>query len=557
MITTIPTLTSVHVQSSNIHPTFAKVGDTITLSFTSSTAIQTPVVTIAGHIVTATNSGGNNWSAQYVMTSTDAEGMVPFTINFQDFAGNNGAQVTSSTDASSVLFDKTSPTISITQPANNAAIVATYVKINGTAADTSGSGLQKVEVSLDNGPFILATGTSSWTFTMNPVQGLHSFTARATDNAGNTQTTPPSSFTITIPTPPVLTSVHVQSSNVSPAFAKVGDTITLSFTSSTAIQTPVVTIAGHTVTATNSGGNNWSAQYVMTSTDAEGMVSFTIKYKDLTGLAGVQVTSSTDASSVLFDKTSPTISITQPANNARIKIATYVTIDGTAADTSGSGLQKVEVSLDNGPFILATGTSSWTLTTSPSLGLHTITARATDNAGNTQTTSISITIVNNTPGKVTGGGGVDSSKFAFVVNSKDGISFKGNLEFDDDKNNIDLKSNSFTSLFVDASGTKATFSGTAEVNGHTGYTFNVYVEDNGQPGRNDVFSIQIFDSHGNLVDSVSGTITNGNIVIHKNGDSNDNTLDNDFKECKEIRDNHVDNGDNNHGKDSHGDNNHN
>ena len=108
------------------------------------------------------------------------------------------------------------------------------------------------------------------------------------------------------------------------------------------------------------------------------------------------------------------------------------------------------------------------------------------------------------------------------MNSKDGISFKGNLEFDDDKNNIDLKSNSITSLFVDTSGTKATFSGTAEVNGHTGYTFNVYVEDNGQPGRNDVFSIQIFDSHGNLVDSVSGTITNGNIAIHKNGDSNDN-----------------------------------
>ena len=35
------------------------------------------------------------------------------------------------------------------------------------------------------------------------------------------------------------------------------------------------------------------------------------------------------------------------------------------------------------------------------------------------------------------------------------------------------------------------------------------------------------------------------------------TLDNDFKECKEIRDNHGDNGDNNHGEDSHGDNNHN
>ncbi len=389
VITTIPTLTSVHIQSSNTHTTFAKVGDTVTLSFTSSTTIQIPSVTIAGHVVTLTNNDGNNWVAQYVMTSSDTEGVVPFTIGFQDFAGNNGVTVTTTTDASSVLFDKTNPTISVTQPTNNTIIITAYVKINGTAVDTGGSGLQKVELSLDNGPFLLATGTSSWNFTMHPVQGLHSFTARATDNAGNTQTTSPSSFTITILTPPVLTSVHIQSSNTHTTFAKVGDTVTLSFTSSTTIQIPSVTIAGHVVTLTNNDGNNWVAQYVMTSSDTEGVVPFTINYKDLTSLSGIQVTTTTDASSVLFDKTNPTISITTPANGATVGTS-IVHVVGTASDTN---LVTVQVSVDGNPYALATGTKSWTFDTSTlTNGPHTISATATDSAGNIQTTQTSFTV---------------------------------------------------------------------------------------------------------------------------------------------------------------------
>ncbi|MBI3366792.1 chitobiase/beta-hexosaminidase C-terminal domain-containing protein, partial [Candidatus Roizmanbacteria bacterium] len=67
---------------------------------------------IAGHSVTPTNTSGNNWSASYTMVSGDTEGSISFTVDYSDSVGNSGSQVSSTTDASSVTFDKTAPTTS-------------------------------------------------------------------------------------------------------------------------------------------------------------------------------------------------------------------------------------------------------------------------------------------------------------------------------------------------------------------------------------------------------------------------------------------------------------
>jgi len=68
-------------------------------------------------------------------------------------------------------------------------------------------------------------------------------------------------------------------------------------------------------------------------------------------------------------------------------------------------------------------------------------------------------------------------------------------------------------LSVDPSGTNATFAGTATLNGKEGFTFKVYVEDNGEPGSNDKFSITIKEIPGGY--TKSGTLTKGNVQIHK------------------------------------------
>ncbi|MFA6383184.1 MAG: hypothetical protein WCX17_02055 [Parcubacteria group bacterium] len=122
--TTAPTLSSIHIQSNNSVNTKAKVGDTITLTFTGSEALTSlPTVTIAGHSASVVNPSGNNYSATYMMVSGDTEGAVAFTINFSDLAGNNGTQVTTTSDSSVVTFDKTSPVLqSFTSSSTNSDI---------------------------------------------------------------------------------------------------------------------------------------------------------------------------------------------------------------------------------------------------------------------------------------------------------------------------------------------------------------------------------------------------------------------------------------------------
>jgi len=111
--TTAPTLLdNLTIASNNtLYTTMAKTGDNITLSITSSEAIQTPIVLIAGQA--ATETGDNmTWSATYKMAGSNSEGSVSLNIGFSDLAGNAGSAITSTTNGSAVQFDRTSPTLS-------------------------------------------------------------------------------------------------------------------------------------------------------------------------------------------------------------------------------------------------------------------------------------------------------------------------------------------------------------------------------------------------------------------------------------------------------------
>lgn len=116
-----PTIPSAQISSSNAFSAqYARVGDTVTVAFTTADAngVATPVVTIGGVAATVTGSG-SSWSASRVMTAADTEGLVAFTINVNDTAGNPAAARSTVTDGSSVLFDRSSPvaTISCANPA--------------------------------------------------------------------------------------------------------------------------------------------------------------------------------------------------------------------------------------------------------------------------------------------------------------------------------------------------------------------------------------------------------------------------------------------------------
>lgn len=68
-------------------------------------------MTIAGNAVFASPVSGNSFVANYAMGSSDPEGIVPFTIDFNNTIGAPGAQVSETTDGSHVSFDKTAPRV--------------------------------------------------------------------------------------------------------------------------------------------------------------------------------------------------------------------------------------------------------------------------------------------------------------------------------------------------------------------------------------------------------------------------------------------------------------
>jgi hypothetical protein len=81
------------------------------------------------------------------------------------------------------------PTVAITAPASGSTVSGS-VAMRGTASDDAG--VTRVEVRVDAGVYALATGTTSWTATLNSASvsdGVHTLTARATDTAGLTTTT--------------------------------------------------------------------------------------------------------------------------------------------------------------------------------------------------------------------------------------------------------------------------------------------------------------------------------------------------------------------------------
>ncbi|MCB2289673.1 Ig-like domain-containing protein [Clostridium sp. CS001] len=220
---TNPTLTPVTIKSNNVNPLYAKVGDSINLSFTASEALLgLPVITIAGHSVTAIQGVGNSYTATYLMLSTDNEGIVPYTIDFKDLAGNIGIQVIRSTDHTSVTFDKTAPTAKITYSKNPAKageviITATYsepVNINETPQISID---QKGTLDINNQNMEVGSDRRSWTFkyTVNTNNGGTYIDGEAIvglswvhDAAGNTSAKPTeNTFTIdTIPpSKPIIT----------------------------------------------------------------------------------------------------------------------------------------------------------------------------------------------------------------------------------------------------------------------------------------------------------------------------------------------------------------
>ena len=325
-----------------------------------------------------------------------------YTARATDAAGNQSA----CSSAVGYVEDSTNPSSTVTFPTSGGVYGnGSWSTPAGTASDTGGAGLLRVEISIKrvsdnqywNGTAFAdgtenwrtATGTASWSLTFPssnfPADGDYVFRVRAVDNASNTEAA--TSYTITLDNAPPNTSITAQPNDPTNATAA-----SFSFTSSE---------GGSTFECRLDGGSWTSCTSPKSYTGlTQGSRTFDVRATDGAG--------NTDASPASFtwtiDTTDPSAALAFPAASGTYRNASWNDFSGTASDTGGAGLDKVEVSIKrvsdnqywNGTAFAdgtenwrtATGTASWSLAFAagnfPADGDYTVRARATDLATNVQ-----------------------------------------------------------------------------------------------------------------------------------------------------------------------------
>jgi RHS repeat-associated protein len=329
---------------------------------------------------------GTSTAAPYSFTwSNVAAGSYSLTAKATD---NTGAVTTSAAVAITVKAANAAPTVSLTAPAANASYTApAAVTITATAVDSDGT-VAKVEYY--NGTTLLGTSTAApYSFTWsNVAAGSYSLTAKATDNTGAVTTS-------------AAVAITVKAANVTPTVSLTAPAANASYTApASVVITATAADSDGTVAkveyynGTTLLGTSTVAPYSFTwSNVAVGSYSLTAKATDNTGAV---TTSAAVAITVKAATVAPTVSLTAPAASAVYTAPAAVTITATAADSDGS-IAKVE--FYNGTTLLNSSTTapySYTWN-SVAAGTYSLTAKATDNAGAT-TTSTAVTITVNPGG---------------------------------------------------------------------------------------------------------------------------------------------------------------
>ena len=388
--TTAPTLSSVSIASNNSTTTQALENDVVTLTFTASEPISTPVVNfqsggaaITDTSVTYTNTSGNTWTAAYTANASDTSGVVTFSIAFSDIAGNAGIAVISGSGVVTTSLDTTAPIISSVglNSDNNALTVNFNESVYDTTGGTGDLEVADFTLSISGGTATLNSATpTSITKTSQTVWVL-GFSTSGIANSSETITVVPASSTsiydaaansaatsqsnnmasLNDGTAPTLSSVSIATNNAITSVANDGDVVTLTLTANEAINPPVVTfksggaaITDTSITSTNTTGNTWTAAYTANASDTFGAVTFSIAYSDTTGNTGTAVTTTTNSTSVSFMPT-PSAAFeavkadveSKMAANARTQLNDFATSTSSIVGSARSRFMNTSCETDN------------------------------------------------------------------------------------------------------------------------------------------------------------------------------------------------------------------
>ncbi len=292
----------------------------------------------------AGGAGGSEACPAMVQVSTEGSAQA-ISGTAKDGAAN------SATSSATVNLDKTPPILGITSPANGSAVGSPSVIVTGTVTDAL-SGMASFTC---NGQTASITG-SNFSCDLSLVPGSNAIVVQAKDVAGNTAT---SNLTISYN---VTTLTIAASRSPLPNASGWNNTdVTVGFTCSGGAA-PVT--CPQSVVISNEGANQVISR---TATDALGST------------ASASVT-------LKIDKTKPTLTVISPAAAAAVA-APQITVTGTATD-SLSGVANVTC---NGSAATING-SSFTCNVTLLSGANNIVVQAADVAGNTASSSLSVTL---------------------------------------------------------------------------------------------------------------------------------------------------------------------
>lgn len=346
---------------------------------------------------TAVVNAQGNWT--FTPTAPLSEGTHTITLSATDVAGNTST-TTTSFELTVDTFAPSAPAIinatdnvgSILAPVTNGKTTDdTTPTLNGTAAANATVIIYENGVAVGT---VQANASGDWSFTPGSAlsNGSHTWTATATDTAGNVSVTSPG-FTVIVDTIAPLAPVITQ------AFDNIG-TVTGPLSNGQATDDTVPSLVGTSEpnatinifegstlvgTTTADASGNWAV--TLNTTLAEGLHQFVTRATDAAGNTG----DPSSPFSLNIDLTPPAIPVlvsvvddvgtTATINSGQITNDAQPTLSGTAE--AGSTIKIYDNGVQIGSVTAADGT--WSFTPTPALadGQHPLTITATDPSGNT------------------------------------------------------------------------------------------------------------------------------------------------------------------------------
>ena len=355
-----------------------------------------------------------NGDYKVITITNHTDGLYEYTISATDLVGKN------STIRRNILLDTTPPTLTVTSPDLSGYQNSTSVKVNGSSEDKSGT--QAVwysfgEASMPTKPtsnttadaswtgngWTKATGTTSWSFTVNGVEGTDkNLYIAAVDTNGAVTTTGAISAVVKVEvTNPALTETGIgagtQYKNADYTLSGTASDDGSGLVTTNAVEITDGTNTYHPTVAANGA---WSQTISRTSlTEAE--YAYTITATDNAGRV------STLTRTVVFDKTAPTVDSSEIGAVATGVKKTISSVDWynttqipviITGNDNLSGVSYIECSTDWNSTAQNVNNGNWTTLSRSGTdytgqiscttqGTNTIYIRVTDQAGNTSAPS--------------------------------------------------------------------------------------------------------------------------------------------------------------------------